>query len=159
VSSAPRGRLVAIEIDPASLSPVRSFIDEERAVAIRDLVADNAFAPVAASGEAFRLRLSLSEGRLVLDVTSDAGEPVVRHVLSLTPLRRVVKDYFLICGAHLAALHGSATVQIEAIDVGRRGLHNEGAEILRERLAGKIAVDFPTARRLFTLVCSLHWKG
>ena len=160
MSLAPRGRLVAVEIDPQSLSPVRSFIDEERAVAVRDLVADNTFVPAAAPpAEAFRLRLSLSEGRLVLDVTSEEHEPVVRHVLSLTPLRRVVKDYFLVCEAYYAARHGSAPVQIEAIDVGRRGLHNEGAEILRERLSGKIAVDFPTARRLFTLVCSLHWKG
>ena len=86
--------------------------------------------------------------------------PVVRHILSLSPLRRVVKDYFLICDSLLRRrAHGSTPAQIEAIDVGRRGLHNEGAEILRERLAGKIAVDFPTARRLFTLVCALHWKG
>ena len=91
---------------------------------------------------------------------SDAdGAPVVRHILSLTPLRRVIKDYFLVCDAYYAAVRNASRAQIEAIDVGRRGLHNEGAEILRERLRGKIAVDLATARRLFTLVSALHWKG
>jgi len=153
------GRLVAVEIDPDSLRPVRSFIDDERAAAIRDLVADNVFEPVAGKGEGFRLRLSVADGKLVFDIAGEDGAAHARHVLSLTPLRRVVKDYFMICEAHHRAIHGSAPVHIEAIDVGRRGLHNEGAEILRERLADRVAIDFPTARRLFTLVCALYWKG
>ena len=153
------GRLVAVEIDPASLRPVRSFIDDERAAAVRDLIADNVFDPVSGAGEAFRLRLSVADGKLVLDIANAEGAPHARHILSLTPLRRVVKDYFMICEAYNRAAHGEAPVHIEAIDVGRRGLHNEGAEILRERLSGRISVDFPTARRLFTLVCALYWKG
>ena len=153
------GRLVAVEIDPTSLRPVRSFIDDERAAAVRDLVADNVFDPVADAGAAFRLRLSVADGKLVLDIADEDGAPLARHILSLTPLRRVVKDYFLICEAYNRAVHGDTPVHIEAIDVGRRGLHNEGAEILRERLSGRVSVDFPTARRLFTLVCALYWKG
>jgi uncharacterized protein (UPF0262 family) len=155
----PHGRLVAVEIDPASLRPVRTFIDEERAAAVRDLIAENVFDPVAMVADTFRLRLSVADGKLVLDLAAEDGTPLARHILSLTPLRRVVKDYFMICEAHHRAVGGSAPVHIEAIDVGRRGLHNEGAEILRERLSPRIAVDFPTARRLFTLVCALYWKG
>jgi len=153
------GRLISIEIDSESLAPARSFIDDERAQAIHDLVADNLFSPVGRGGDRFRARLSLVDSKLALDVSDADGEPVVRHVLSLTPLRRVVKDYFLVCDAYYAALRTATPSQIEAIDVGRRGLHDEGAEILRERLNGKISLDFPTARRLFTLVCALHWKG
>jgi uncharacterized protein (UPF0262 family) len=153
------GRLVAVEIDPASLRPVRTFIDEERAAAVRDLIADNVFDPVAMAGDAFRLHLSVADGKLVFALATEDGAPLARHIMSLTPLRRVVKDYFLICEAYNRAAHGDAPVHIEAIDVGRRGLHNEGAEILRERLSPRISVDFPTARRLFTLVCSLYWKG
>lgn len=155
----PPGRLIAVELDPQSLSPVRSFIDEERAVAVRDLIADNLFSPVDGADETYRLHLSVAGGRLVLDVSSAAGTPRVRHVVALGPLRRVLRDYFLVCDACHAAAHGSAPVQIEAIDAGRRGLHNEGAEILRDALSASFAVDFPTARRLFTLVCALHWKG
>jgi uncharacterized protein (UPF0262 family) len=153
------GHLVAVELDPLSLSRSRSFIDAERAAAIRDLLADNRFGLAGRAGDVFRLRLSVAERRLVLDVSDEAGRPVVRHILSLTPLRRVVKDYFLICDAYYRAAGGAVTAQIEAIDMGRRALHNEGASLLQARLAGRIYVDFPTARRLFTLVCSLHWKG
>jgi uncharacterized protein (UPF0262 family) len=153
------GRLIAVDLDTGSLSAARAFVERERATALHDLLADNAFGLVGRTGGAFRLRLSVADGKLVLDVADEADAPVARHILSLTPFRRVVKDYFLICDAYYAAVGGLAPAQIEAIDVGRRGLHNEGAEILRERLAGKISVDFPTARRLFTLLCALYWKG
>ncbi len=159
MSTEARGRLIAVEIDPASLRPAGTFIDEERTVAIRDLIAENVFDLAVRPGGAYRLLLSVADGKLVLDVAGEDGTPLVRHVLSLSPLRRVVKDYFLICEAYNRAAHGSAPVHIEAIDVGRRGLHNEGAEILRERLQDRAAIDFPTARRLFTLVCALYWKG
>ncbi len=152
-------RLISVEIDSHSIAPGPSFIDEERATAIRDLIADNRFAPVGRPGDRFRLRLSIADRRLVLDVSDPDGAPVVRHMLSLTPLRRVIKDYFLVCDAYYAAARNASRAQIEAIDVGRRGLHNEGAEILTERLRGKISVDLATARRLFTLVSALHWKG
>jgi uncharacterized protein (UPF0262 family) len=153
------GRLVAVEIDPASLRPVRSFIDEERAVAVRDLIAENTFEPVVHGSGAYRLQLSVADGKLVLAIADEDGVPLTRHILSLTPLRRVVRDYFTICEAYYRASLGGTLVHIEAIDVGRRGLHNEGAEILRDRLSGRVDVDFPTARRLFTLVCALYWKG
>ncbi len=155
----PLGRLVEVDIDAASIAPGPSFIDRERAQAIRDLISDNLFAPIGRQGDRFRLRLSVSDGRLVLDVGDPEGRPVVRHILSLKPLSKVVKDYFLICDAYYAAVRNATRRQIEAIDVGRRGLHDEGASILQERLAGKIVVDRATARRLFTLVSALHCKG
>jgi uncharacterized protein (UPF0262 family) len=154
-----RSRLVAVEIDAQSIAPGPSFIDDERATAIRDLIADNRFSPVGRSGDRFRLKLSVADRKLVLDVSDADGTPVVRHILSLAPLRRVVKDYFLVCDAYYAAVRKASRAQIEAIDVGRRALHNEGAEILRERLRGKITLDLATARRLFTVVSALHWKG
>lgn len=155
----PAGWLISVELDDDSLATSRAYIESERAAAIRDLIADNAFLPAVASGGAFRLRLSIQDGKLALDVADADGEPVVCHILSLSPLRRVIKDYFLICDSYYAALQSPNPSQIEAIDMGRRGVHNEGATILRERLAGKIAIDVETARRLFTLVCALAWKG
>ena len=153
----PSGRLVAVEIDPESLSTAQDFIDAERRAAIRDLVAENSFSPGGRAG-AFSLRLSIADKRLVLDVADDAGAPVVRHILSLTPLARVVKDYFLVCESYYAAVSTTSPSRIEAIDMGRRGIHNEGAVALIDRLSGKIDMDFETARRLFTLVCALRWR-
>jgi uncharacterized protein (UPF0262 family) len=105
------------------------------------------------------LRIALVEQRLVFHVTREDGTRVVTHMLSLTPFRRVVKDYFLICESYYAAIKTEAPSRIEAIDMGRRGLHDEGSRLLIERLKDKIHVDFDTARRLFTLICALHWKG
>ena len=153
------GRLIAVELDAASTASSRAFIDVERAAAIENLVAENTFRPQGHGGAAFRLRLSILDNRLVLDIADAEAAPVMRHILSLTPLLRVVRDYFLICDSYYAAAPTASPSQIEAIDMGRRGVHNEGSEILRERLAGKIEVDFETARRLFTLVCALAWKG
>jgi uncharacterized protein (UPF0262 family) len=153
------GRLIAVELDRASLPPARSYIDRERATAVSDLIADNIFRPVGRSGNDYRLGLSTRDKKLVLDVTDADKTPVVRHILSLTPLRPVIKDYFLVCDSYYAAAATAQPSQIEAIDMGRRGLHDHGAGILRDRLAGKIEIDFATARRLFTLVCALHWKG
>jgi uncharacterized protein (UPF0262 family) len=155
----PEGRLIAVELDAQSIAPGASFIDEERATAIRDLIADNVFSPIGRTTDRFRLKLSLADRKLVLNISDADGNPLIRHILSLTPLRRVIKDYFLMCDAYYTAVRNASRAQIEAIDVGRRGVHNEGAEILRERLRGKIAVDPATARRLFTLVSALHWKG
>lgn len=152
------GRLVAVEIDPASLAAVEDFIDAERRAAIRDLVADNRFSPGGREG-AFSLRLSITDKKLVLDVADEAGVPAARHILSLTPLTRVIKDYFLVCESYYEAVRSAPPSRIEAIDMGRRGIHNEGAEVLIGRLSGKIDMDFDTARRLFTLVCSLRWRG
>jgi len=153
------GWLIAVELDAESLSTSKDFVAYERATAIRDLLAENSFLPAGGSGGAFRLRLSILDGKLVLDLADADETSVMRHILSMTPLRRVIKDYFLICDSYYAAIRTGGPGQIEAIDMGRRGIHNEGATILRERLDGKIAFDFETARRLFTLVSALAWKG
>ena len=107
----------------------------------------------------YRLRLSIAEARLVLAIGRENGDTVATHILSLTPLRRIVKDYYLICESYYEAIRLATPSHIEAIDMGRRGLHNEGSQTLMDRLAGKIEIDFDTARRLFTLVCVLHWRG
>ena len=152
-------RLIDVELDE-SIGRSTPDVEHERAVAIFDLIEENSFRPVGDDGDGpYRLRLSLAEARLVFSVTRETGEQVVTHILSLTPFRRVVKDYFLICESYYEAIRSSTPSQIEAIDMGRRGLHNEGSQTLMDRLSGKIDVDFDTARRLFTLVCVLHWKG
>jgi uncharacterized protein (UPF0262 family) len=152
-------RLIDVELDE-TIGRATPDIEHERAVAIFDLIEENSFRPVGDEGDGpYRLRLSLAEARLVFSVTRESGEQVVTHILSLTPFRRVVKDYFLICESYYEAIRSSTPSQIEAIDMGRRGLHNEGSQTLMDRLSGKIDVDFDTARRLFTLVCVLHWKG
>ncbi|SMH48033.1 UPF0262 family protein [Mesorhizobium australicum] len=152
-------RLIDVELDE-SIGRSTPDVEHERAVAIFDLVEENSFRPVSDAGEGpYRLRLSLQESRLIFAVTRENGEAVVTHILSLTPFRRIVKDYYLICESYYDAIRSSSPSQIEAIDMGRRGLHNEGSQTLMDRLAGKIEVDFDTARRLFTLVCVLHWRG
>ncbi len=153
-------RLVAVTLDPASIGRANRDVEHERAVAIYDLLEENSFVPLG-DGEPgpYCLTISLADGRLVLDITRQDGAPVAQHHLSLSPLRKVVRDYFLVCESYYSAIRSSTPSQIEAIDMGRRGLHNEGSEVLRARLKDKIAVDFTTARRLFTLVCALHWKG
>lgn len=152
------GRLVAIDLDPESLGTSHALTEAERAAAIRDLIAENRFHLAGRSGS-FRLRLSIVDGKLALDIHDSAGTPIVRHILSLTPLARVMKDYFMICESHRAAMREAPASRIEALDMTRRGIHNEGAEALRERLAGRVDVDFATARRLFTLISVLRWKG
>lgn len=134
-------------------------VEHERAVAIFDLIEDNMFQPVEHDGGPYRLKLSLADKRLVLTIVTEDGGDVATHILSLTPFRRIVKDYFLICESYYEAIRAATPRQIEAIDMGRRGLHNEGSQILIDRLSGKITMDFSTARRLFTLVCVLYWRG
>ena len=152
-------RLVDVELDE-SIGRSTPDVEHERAVAIFDLVEENSFRPVGDTGDGpYRLKLSLAESRLVFAVSREGGETVVTHMLSLTPFRRIVKDYYLICESYYDAIRSSTPSQIEAIDMGRRGLHNEGSQTLMDRLSGKIEVDFDTARRLFTLVCVLHWRG
>jgi uncharacterized protein (UPF0262 family) len=157
--AAPKQRLVKVTLDEGSIGRSSPDIEHERAVAIYDLLEDNSFTPVDHDGGPYALHLSIAENRLVFDIRQEDGSPVMAHLLSLTPLRRIVKDYFLICDSYYKAIRTSTPSQIEAIDMGRRGLHNEGSELLMERLKEKIAVDFDTARRLFTLICVLHWKG
>lgn len=152
-------RLIDVELD-ASIGRSTPDVEHERAVAIFDLLEDNSFRPVGdTDGGPYRLRLSLVESRLVFSVSSADGKAIATHMLSLTPFRRVVKDYFMICESYYDAIRSATPSQIEAIDMGRRGLHDDGSRILMDRLSGKIDVDFDTARRLFTLVCVLHWRG
>jgi uncharacterized protein (UPF0262 family) len=158
-SDKPSRRLIKITLDEGSIGRSGPDIEHERAVAIYDLIEDNSFAPVDHDGGPYMLHLSISESRLVFDIRLEDGTPLMAHLLSLTPLRRIVKDYFLICDSYYKAIRTATPSQIEAIDMGRRGLHNEGSELLMERLKEKVEVDFDTARRLFTLICVLHWKG
>ena len=155
----PKRRLVAVSLDEGSIGRSSPDIEHERAVAIYDLIEQNTFAPVGHEGGPYALHLGITENRLAFEVRLADGNPVVTHLLSLTPLRRIVRDYFLICDSYYKAIRTATPSQIEAIDMGRRGLHNEGSELLQERLEGKIELDLDTARRLFTLVCVLHWKG
>ena len=158
-SGATSRRLVSVSLDEESIGAGSRDVEHERAIAIYDLLEDNSFAPVGHDGGPYCLIIALAGNRLVFDIATQAGERVAAHHLSLTPFRRIVKDYFLICESYYQAIRAATPSQIEAIDMGRRGLHNEASELLVERLKGKIAVDFDTARRLFTLITVLHWKG
>ena len=150
-------RIAAVTLDEKSVLKRAKEIEDERAAAIRDLLAENQFAPTGSPGGPYTLVLSIAENRLNMDIRVD--DTAHRQlVLSLTPFRRVVKDYFQICESYFNAVR-NAPAQIETVDMARRGIHNEGADILRERLKGKVEMDNDTARRLFTLICVLHMKG
>ena len=148
-------RIAGVTLDGATVARRSPEIEQERNVAIYDLLERNHFHPIGSPGGPYRLHLSVAEGRLVLDVRLDDETQHGRVALSLTPFRRVLKDYIEICASYYAAIRQAHPVKIEAIDMGRRGLHDEGSNLLMERLAGKIDIDFETARRLFTLICAL----
>ena len=151
-------RIRDIAIDDAALPPPTPEIEQERRVAVFDLLEENSFdLPGRASGP-YDVTLGIREGRLVLDVTA-SGEKAAEFHLALSPFRQVVKDYFQICKAYFEAVKTMPPSQIEAIDMARRGIHDEGGRILIERLEGKAELDHPTARRLFTLICVLHFGG
>ena len=155
-------RICHIEIDEKGLARPTPEIEQERRVAIYDLLEENSFAlppradRVTAEGP-YRVLLAIREGRLVFEIATEDAEKVAEFHLSLGPFRQVVKDYFQICESYFDAVKRLPPSQIEAIDMARRGIHNEGASILQERLEGKALVDTDTARRLFTLICVLHW--
>lgn len=155
-------RICHIEIDERGLARPTPDIEQERRVAIYDLLEENSFTlprkPDRAHAEGpYRVKLAIREGRLVFDITTDDGDKAGEFHLSLGPFRQVVKDYFQICENYFDAVKRLPPSQIEAIDMARRGIHNEGARVLQERLEGKALVDIDTARRLFTLICVLHW--
>jgi uncharacterized protein (UPF0262 family) len=152
-------RITKILLDERTVLRRNADIEHERAVAIFDLLEENSFAPVAGVPGPVHLHLGIEENRLVLDIRSTADEPIERVLLPLTPFRSVVKDYFLVCDSYFKAIRHASPSRIEAIDMGRRALHNEGSELLRERLAERVTVDLNTARRLFTLLCVLHIRG
>ena len=128
-------------------------------VAVDDLIEENSFTPVGHDGGPYALHIRVAENRLVFDIRLSDDTPVVIHMLSLNPFKRVVKDYFLVCDSYYAAIKSATPERIEALDMGRRALHDEGSRLLQERIKHRVVVDFNTARRLFTLVCALHWKG
>jgi uncharacterized protein (UPF0262 family) len=148
-------RIIDIALDEESVARRSPEVEHERAVALFDLIEENDFALVGSAGP-YRLHIGVFEQRLVFDVRDEGDNKLRDIVLSLTPFRKVVKDYFLVCESYYAAIKKLSPSQIEALDMGRRGLHNEGSELLRERLEGKIEIDLDTARRLFTLICALH---
>jgi uncharacterized protein (UPF0262 family) len=152
-------RIMAIELDERTVARRSHEIESERQIALYDLLEANRFKPRDSAGGPYSLILGVAENRLVFDIRVNGGEEHGKIMLSLTPLRRLIKDYGLICESYYAAIRNAPPSQIEAIDMGRRGMHNEGAELLRERLKGKVELDSDTARRLFTLICVLHLKG
>jgi uncharacterized protein (UPF0262 family) len=151
-------RLVRVLLDETTIGRAGAEIEHEREVAIYDLLERNEFALAGGHKGPYELTLSIVERRLVFHVAAAKGAEA-RFILSMTPFRRIVKDYFMVCESYYKAIKTAAPSQIEAIDMGRRGLHDEGTQILLERLKGKIEVDYETARRLFTLICVLHWRG
>jgi uncharacterized protein (UPF0262 family) len=159
MSGSEKFHLTAITLDERTVVHRTRQIEQEREIAIYDLLEANRFKPAGSAGGPYRLVLGIEENRLVFDIHLDDDSTHGKVMLSLTPLRRVIKDYFLICDSYFRAIRTAPPSQIEALDMARRGSHNEGSELLQERLKGKIEVDFDTARRLFTLICVLHLKG
>jgi uncharacterized protein (UPF0262 family) len=155
----PRARLVAVTLDEASIGRGTPDQEHERAIAIFDIIEENRFAVPDHAGGPYLLTLGLQEKKLSFAISEQDGAPVMTHLLSLTPFRKVVRDYEMICESYYRAIRSASPAQIEAIDMGRRGVHDEAAETLRQRLDGKVEIDFDTARRLFTLIFALHWKG
>ena len=159
MTSADSRRLVDIVLDDGPVIRRSAEVEHERQVAVFDLLEANDFALVDGPPGPYALTIGMEENRLVFDIRDGAGEQLARLRLSLAPLRTVIRDYFTLCEAYYEAIKTASLSRIEAIDMGRRGLHDEGAELLRERLARSIEVDADTARRLFTLVCVLHVRG
>ncbi len=156
-------RISHIELDDATILWRNADIEQERRIAIFDLIEDNVFKPVRAfeAGHEgpYRLRLSVRDGRLSLELADEAGNPLETMVLGLARFRRPVREYFAVCESYYQAIRKASAQEIETIDMARRGIHNTAAELLLERLDGKIETDHPTARRLFTLICVLHIRG
>ena len=154
-----RNRLVSVTLDEASIGRGTSDQEHERQIAIYDLIEENSFGLPDRDDGPYVLKIALHDAKLAFEVCNEDGETIVAHILSLTPFRGLLKDYFMICESYYAAIRSATRAQIEAIDMGRRAVHNEAATLLQERLKGKIDCDIDTARRIFTLVTALHWKG
>lgn len=154
-----RNRLADVTLEEASLPPVSVNLEHERRIALFDLKEANAFAVVGEDRGPYALALGLADGRLAFDVADEQGARVRAHHMALSPLRKLIKDYAMICDSYYAAIRDAPPAQIEAIDMGRRALHNDAAEVLVKTLEGKFAIDLDTARRLFTLVYAMHQRG
>jgi len=158
MTAKPKSRLIGVDLDNTIAPAFSADAEHEREVAIYDLIEDNLFAVSGRDHGPYRLKLSIADNRLIFDVRTDEQEPVQAFGLSLSPFRRIVKDYFIVCESYYKAIRNATPSQIETIDMARRALHNEGSALLKERLDGKIEADLDTARRLFTLLCALHWR-
>jgi uncharacterized protein (UPF0262 family) len=154
-----RQRIAKVVLDERTVVKRNPNVEHERAVALHDLQQENSFEPAGGLTGPYNLHLGIEENRLVFDIRSEADEALARVQLPVTPFRTVVKDYFTVCESYYAAIKNSSPTQIEALDMGRRALHDEGSDLLRERLESKIMLDRNTARRLFTLICVLHLRG
>lgn len=155
-------RIIDVELDQGTILWRSTDIEQERRIAIYDLVEGNYFEPqriAAADPGPYRIKLRVEEGRLAIDIANEAGKHLETLVLGMARLRRPIRDYFAICDSYYQAIRSATAQQIETVDMARRGVHNEAAEMLKERLAGKVEIDFDTARRLFTLICVLHIKS
>nr|WP_070959590.1 UPF0262 family protein [Hyphomonas sp. Mor2] len=149
-------RLVSVDIDEDTLAASGPDAEHERRVAIFDLLEENSFEVDGKDAGPYTLKLLMQERKLVFEIATEGGDPVHTFLLSMTPFRGVIRDYFMICESYYDAIRSSSPHQIEAIDMARRGIHNEGSDLVAERLEGKVKVDFDTSRRLFTLICALH---
>jgi uncharacterized protein (UPF0262 family) len=154
-----RHRLVRVTLDEESIGRGSPDQEHERAVAIYDIVEGNSFCVPGNGNGPYMLKLGLVERKLSFEIQSEDGRWLMTHLISLSPFRRVIRDYRMVCDSYYSAIRTASASQIEAIDMGRRGLHDEAAELLMQRLEGKVEVDFSTARRIFTLIFALHWKG
>ena len=152
-------RIAGITLDERTVVRRSPDIEHERAVAIFDLLEENNFAPASGLNGPFHLRLAIEENRLNIEIRSASSGSSETIVLPLAPFRGIVRDYFMICESYYQAIRNATPQKIETLDMGRRALHNEGSELLKARLAGKVETDLDTARRLFTLICALHWRG
>jgi uncharacterized protein (UPF0262 family) len=152
-------RIENISLDERSLVRRSPEVEHERQVAIFDLLEANTFSPKGSFTGPYDLHLRIEENRLIFDVRDTAEQPLIAIALSLTPFRRIVRDYFAVCESYFEAIKTASPAKIEAIDMGRRGLHNDGSQLLLDRLKGKVELDFDTARRLFTLICVLHIRA
>ena len=152
-------RIIDVVLDENSIGRNTPEVEHERQVAIFDLLEGNCFSLDDGPQGPYRLRLAIAEKRLAFEISDEAENHLTTFVLSLSPLNKLIKDYFLVCESYYEAIKTAPPARIEAVDMGRRALHDEGSHLLVKRLNGKITIDFDTARRLFTLICALHWKG
>ncbi len=159
IENASENRLISVTLDESTIARGTPDQEHERNIAIYDLVESNVFQLENGMAGPYALHLGLNGNRLVFDLRDIAGKPIFAHVLALSPFRMVIKDYFMICASYYDAIRNASAEKIEAIDMARRGLHNEGAELVNERLKGKIRTDFDTSRRIFTLIAALIWTG
>ena len=151
-------RITAIDLDER-VEKLNADVEHERRIALFDLLEDNYFHPIGSHGGPYHVILGVEENRLTFEIKLEDDTHHGKIVLSLTPFRKIIKDYFMVCESYFSAIKTATAQQIEALDMGRRSLHNEGSELLKQRLAGKVDVDFDTSRRIFTLICVLHIKG